>query len=84
MDIATALCNDMGFSFAREWSNAQKWEIQSSMDIALTKVSCIAGNEITSFLSRCDYNTVVDGSCSHQDDISLVCNNCKSGCYKTR
>ena len=68
---ASAICQEMGYTYAGSWSNGNLWpSVQEAHEIVLDNVEC--GTE--SF-AECTYLTT--HNCGHGEDVFLNCGRCK-------
>ena len=65
---ASVICSEMGYENMTYWSSGASRDMQESYPIVLGKVDCT--EEDVSF-SDCSVET--RRSCSHKDDVFLVC-----------
>ena len=67
MDEADAICREMGYLRARNWTSGAKWEIQNTLEIILDDVNC----QDDEAWKSCSF--IFDHNCNHYEDVFLEC-----------
>ena len=71
---AHAICKEMGFEGALQWSSGQKWNVQTTFRSVMNHVKCPLPN-----WSSCSYTySATVNQCGHHEDVFLRCSLSKS------
>ena len=63
---ADAICKEMGFAYAKSWTNDESFSVQSGYDINLDDVVCPNVE-----WESCEYSEY--NNCGHSEDVFLSC-----------
>ena len=67
-NAADAICREMNFMYAREWTSGESFEIQDNYEITLNNARCSnMGWEY------CSYSEFYGRYCGHNEDVFLSC-----------
>ena len=67
-NAADAICREMNFKYAKQWTTEESFDIQKNFEITLTNARCSSMG-----WEYCSYSEFFGKYCKHSEDVFLSC-----------